>query len=69
MLIVASQGDELYCIFDTVTDTFAGVNLTHEEAEDIVIDHRKYDRKSAIQRVDRCQPFQDIADYIKNLEE
>lgn len=64
MLIVALQDnvDNLYAIWDTVTDRFLGVNLGKYEAVGIIMYHKKnYTFKKALERVEHPQPFKDIA--------
>lgn len=64
MLIVALQDDvdNLYAIWNTVTDRFLGVNLGKYEAVGIIMDHKgDYTFEKALDRVERPQPFKDIA--------
>ena len=64
MLIVALQDDvdNLYAIWDTVTDGFLGVNLGKYEAVGIIMDYKgDYTFEKALDRVERPQPFKDIA--------
>lgn len=64
MLIVALQDDidNLYAIWDTVTDRFLGVNLGKYEAAGIIMDYKKdYTFEKALERVEHPQPFIDIA--------
>lgn len=64
MLIVALQDDvdNLYAIWDTVTDRFLGVNLGKYEAAGIIMDYKKdYSFEKALERVEHPQPFKDIA--------
>lgn len=64
MLIVALQDDvdNLYAIWDTVTDRFLGVNLGKYEAAGIIMDYKENDTfEEALDRVEHPQPFIDIA--------
>lgn len=64
MLIVALQDnvDNLYAIWDTVTDRFLGVNLGKYEAVGIIMDYKEnYTFKGMLDRVEHPQPFIDIA--------
>jgi hypothetical protein len=64
MLIVALQDDvdNLYAIWDTVTDRFLGVNLGKYEAVGIIMHHKKnYTFKKALDRVEHPQSFKDVA--------
>lgn len=64
MLIVALQDDidNLYAIWDTVTDRFLGVNLGKYEAVGIIMYHKKNCTfEKALERVEHPQPFKDIA--------
>ena len=64
MLIVALQDDidNLYAIWDTVTDRFLGVNLGKYEAAGIIMDYKgDYTFEEALDRVEHPQPFKDIA--------
>lgn len=64
MLIVALQDDvdNLYAIWDTVTDRFLGVNLGKYEAVGIIMDYKSdYTFEKALDRVEHPQPFKDIA--------
>lgn len=64
MLIVALQddADNLYAIWDTVTDRFLGVNLGKYEAVGIIMHHKKnYTFKKALDRVEHPQSFKDVA--------
>lgn len=64
MLIVALQDnvDNLYAIWDTVTDRFLGVNLGKYEAVGIIMDYTgNYNFADAYSRVQNPQPFKDIA--------
>lgn len=64
MLIVALQDDvdNLYAIWNTVTDKFLGVNLGKYEAAGIIMDYKgDYTFEEALDRVERPQPFKDIA--------
>lgn len=67
MLIVALQDnvDNLYSIWDTVTDRFLGVNLGKYEAVGIIMDYKEdYTFKEALDRVERSQPFKDITKHL-----
>lgn len=69
MLIVALQDDidNLYAIWDTVTDRFLGVNLGKYEAVGIIMDYKEnYTLKETLDRVEHPQPFIDIAKCICN---
>ena len=68
MLIVALQDDvdNLYAIFDTVTDRFLGVNLTKNEAMEKIILHKHCSIENAVSRLEHPQPFSDIAKAIQN---
>lgn len=64
MLIVALQDDvdNLYAIWNTVTDKFLGVNLGKYEAVGIIMDYKENDTfEEALDRVEHPQPFKDIA--------
>lgn len=64
MLIVALQDDvdNLYAIWDTVTDRFLGVNLGKYEAVGIIMDYKgDYTFEKALERVEHPQTFKDIA--------
>ena len=67
MLIVALQDDidNLYAIWNTVTDQFLGVNLGKYEAVGIIMDYKRCNFKDALERVDNPQPFSDIAKQIE----
>lgn len=74
MLIVALQDDvdNLYAIWDTVTDRFLGVNLGKYEAAGIIMDYKENDTfEEALDRVEHPQSFIDIAkclcDELKQL--
>lgn len=63
MLIVALQDDvdNLYAIWNTVTDRFLGVNLGKYEAVGIIMDYKgDYTFEEALDRVERPQSFKDI---------
>lgn len=67
MLIVALQDDvdNLYVIWNTVTDRFLGVNLGKYEAVGIIMDYKKdYTFEKALDRVEHPQPFKDIAKHL-----
>lgn len=66
MLIVALQDDidNLYAIWNTVTDRFLGVNLGKYEAVGIVMDYKECNYETALNRVEHPQPFCHIAEKI-----
>ena len=67
MLIVALQDDvdNLYAIWNTVTDRFLGVNLGKYEAVGIIMDYKEdYTFEKALDRVEHPQPFKDIAKHL-----
>lgn len=69
MLIVAKQDDidDLYAIWNTVTDRFIGVNLGKYEAVGLIMDYKGYDKcdfEQALSRVEHPQPFIDVAKQI-----
>lgn len=67
MLIVALQDDvdNLYAIWNTVTDRFLGVNLGKYEAVGIIMDYKgDYTFEKALDRVERPQSFKDIAKHL-----
>lgn len=66
MIIVALQ-DEIgvYAIWNTVTDSFLGVNLGKYEAVGMVMDYKKCNYSDALERVCNPQPFSDIAKQIE----
>lgn len=63
MLIVALQDgiDNLYAIWNTVTDRFLGVNLDRDFAMDAIIQYKHCSIAEANSRLDKPQPFKDIA--------
>lgn len=64
MLIVALQDDvdNLYAIWNTVTDKFLGVNLGKYEAVGIIMDYKgDYTFEKALDRVEHPQSFKDVA--------
>lgn len=64
MLIVALQDDvdNLYAIWNTVTDRFLGINLGKYEAVGIIMDYKgDYTFEKALERLEHPQPFKDIA--------
>lgn len=64
MLIVALQDDidNLYAIWNTVSDRFLGVNLGKYEAVGIIMDYKgNYTFEEALDRVEHPQPFIHIA--------
>lgn len=68
MLIVALQDDidNLYAIWNTVTDRFLGVNLPRIEAMDIIIRYKHCSIAEANSRLDHPEPFSRIARIICN---
>ena len=68
MLIVALQDDidNLYAIWNTVTDRFLGVNLDRDFAMDAIIQYKHCSIAEANSRLDNPQPFSDIAKAICN---
>jgi len=67
MLIVALQDDvdNLYAIWNTVSDRFLGVNLGKYEAVGIIMDYKeKCTFEDALSRVEHPQPFCDITKCI-----
>lgn len=69
MLIVAKQDDidDLYAIWNTITDRFIGVNLGKYEAVGLIMDYKGADRcnfEQALSRVEHAQSFIDIAKMI-----
>lgn len=67
MLIVAIQDDidNLYAIYNTVSDRFLGVDLGKYEAVGIIMDYKgNYTFEEALDRVEHSQPFSDIAKCI-----
>lgn len=67
MLIVAIQDDidNLYAIWNTVSDRFLGVNLGKYEAVGIIMDYKgNHTFEEALDRVEHSQPFSDIAKCI-----
>lgn len=68
MLIVALQDDvdNLYAIWNTVTDRFLGVNLDRDFAMDAIIQYKHCSIAEANSRLDTPQPFSDIAKAICN---
>ena len=62
MLSLQDDVDNLYAIWDTVTDRFLGVNLGKYEAAGIIMDYKENDTfEEALDRVEHPQPFIDIA--------
>lgn len=59
MLIVALQDDvdNLYAIWNTVTDRFLGVNLDRDFAMDAIIQYKHCSIAEANSRLDNPQPF------------
>lgn len=68
MMIVALQDevDNLFAIWDTVTDRFLGVNLTSDDAVEIIIDKKDCSYDDAKSRVEHPQPFRDIVKHIED---
>ena len=68
MLIVALQDDvdNLYAIWNTVTDRFLGVNLDRDFAMDAIIQYKHCSIAEANSRLNNPQPFSDIAKAICN---
>lgn len=68
MLIVALQDDvdNLYAIWNTVTDRFLGVNLDRDFAMDAIIQYKHCSIAEANSRLDNPQPFSDIAKAISD---
>lgn len=66
MLIVALQDDidNLYAIWNTVTDRFLGVNLDRDFAMDAIIQYKHCSIAEANSRLDNPQPFVDIAKHL-----
>lgn len=67
MLIVALQDDvdNLYAIWNTVTDRFLGVNLGKYEDVGTIMDYKEdCTFEEALDRVEHPQPFYDIAECI-----
>ena len=66
MLIVALQDsiDNLFAIYDTVTDRFIGVNLSEDCAIAIIRSKKNCSREDAESRVKHPQKFSDIAKAI-----
>ncbi len=66
MLIVAKQDnvDNLYAIWNTVTDRFLGVNLSYDDCIKTVMDYKDCSYEDAKERADYPQPFDDIAKQI-----
>lgn len=66
MLIVALQDDvdNLYAIWDTVTDRFLGVNLNEDCTIALIRSEKNCSREDAESRVKHPQPFSDIAKAI-----
>lgn len=66
MLIVALQDDvdNLFAIYDTVTDRFIGVNLNEDCAIALIRSKKNCTREEAEGRVKHPQPFSEIAKQI-----
>ncbi len=66
MLIVAKQDnvDNLYVIWNTVTDRFLGVNLSYDDCIKTVMEYKGCSYEDAKERADYPQPFGDIAEQI-----
>lgn len=66
MLIVAKQDsvDNLFAIWNTVTERFIGVNLSRDECIKAVMGYKNCNYAKAKDRVEYPQPFDDIAKQI-----
>ncbi len=66
MLIVAKQDnvDNLFAIWNTVTDRFLGVNLSYDDCIKTVMEYKGCSYEDAKERADYPQPFDDIAKQI-----
>lgn len=66
MLIVVLQDDieDIYAIWNTVTDRFLGVNLEKQEAVEMIMDYKKCSYENAYDRVEHPQSFIDIENNI-----
>lgn len=66
MLIVALQDDvdNLFAIYDTVTDRFVGVNLNEDCSITLIRSNRNCSREEAESRIKHPQTFVDIARAI-----
>ncbi len=66
MLIVAKQDniDNLYAIWNTVTDRFLGVNLSYDDCIEAIMEYEGCSYEDAESRVLHPQPFDDIAKQI-----
>ncbi len=66
MLIVAKQDnvDNLFAIWNTVTDRFLGVNLSCDDCIKTVMEYKGCSYEDAKERTDYPQPFDDIAKQI-----
>ncbi len=66
MLIVAKQDnvDNLFAIWNTVTDRFLGVNLSYDDCINEIMEYKGCSYEDAKERVDYPQPFDDIAKQI-----
>ena len=71
MLIVAVQDDvdNLFAIYDTVSDRFIGVNLNEDCAIALIRNIKNCSREDAESRVNHPQPFSDIAKAIDVYDE
>lgn len=58
--------DNLFVIWDTVTDRFLGVNLNEDCAIEIIRNKKNCSYEDAECRVKHPQPFSDIAKAIEN---
>lgn len=67
MLVVAKQDDvdNLFAVWNTVTDRFLGVNIPYDECIKMVMEYKECSYEKAKDRVDNPQPFDDIARYIR----
>lgn len=66
MLIIAKQDnvDNLYAIWDTVTDRFLGVNLGYNECVGMIMGYKNYTYEEARSRVEHPQSFNNISKCI-----
>lgn len=71
MLIVALQDsvDNLFSIWDTVTDQFLGVNLPEDKAIKIIMNKKQCSYGEAKSRTKHPQPFSDIAKAVDVYDE
>lgn len=66
MLLVAKQDevDNLFAIWDTVTDRFLGVNLKESDAISIIMNKKDCSEEDAHSRIAHPAMFSEIAKYI-----